>query len=263
MSKPQTVRRFEAGRLVYYSQVADETYWHEVWHERLTKSHYAAALRGELEYLDAVFTRWLPADEPVLEAGCGRGQIVLALQQRGWNIEGVDYSKETIDALRQLFPDLPVRVGDVTKLNVEDGHYAGYISIGVVEHRREGPEPFLEEAFRVLKPGGIAVITVPYLNPIRRLKAKWHRYEGRPTDLPFYQYAFSETEFADYLRKAGFELVDRQPYGGYKGVIDEIRWARWILGPLKKLPFIGPPIRRRLAHGECGHMLALVARKPA
>ncbi len=126
----------------------------------------------------------------------------MALRQRGWLVEGVDYSEDTVAALHELFPDLPIRIADVTQLDVPDGHYGGYISIGVVEHRREGPEPFLSEALRVLRSGGIAVITVPYLNSLRRLKARWGCYRGASHGLPFYQYAFSADEICEYLRSA-------------------------------------------------------------
>jgi SAM-dependent methyltransferase len=260
--KSRNVRRIVDGRLVYFSQATDEAFWHGQWRDRLTRRHYAAALAGQLEYLEHVFVRWLPKDGLILEAGCGRGQIVVALRQRGWQIEGVDYSAETVEALRSLFPDLPVRTADVTRLDVPDASYAGYISIGVVEHRREGPEPFLREAYRVLRAGGIAVITVPYLNPLRRWKARLGCYRGSEPALPFYQYAFSAAEFCGFLRDAGFQIVDQQPYGGYKGLIDELPPARLLLGPLKKLPGIGPPLRRWLAHNRLGHMLAVVCRKP-
>lgn len=76
---------------------------------------------------------------------------VVTLNARGYDIEGVDYAEETIEQLKVLFPDLPVRVGEVTNLDVEDGHYSGYISLGVIEHCKEGPEPFLREACRVSK----------------------------------------------------------------------------------------------------------------
>ena len=263
MSKTKAVRRLEQGRLAYYSEPADEAYWHGRWQDRLTRQHYVRAMQGHLDYLAHVFERWLPRNEPILEAGCGRGQIVIALRQRGWLIEGVDYSEDTIAALRALFPDLPVRLGDVTRLDVADGHYGGYISIGVVEHRREGPEPFLQEAFRVLRPGGIAIITVPYMNPIRRGKARIGCYRGSTHGRPFYQYAFPADEICRYVTATGFEVVAQQPYGGYKGVIDELPPARLILGPLKKLPVIGPPINRWLAHNRFGHMLAVICRKPS
>ncbi len=262
MNKQKTIRRLERGRLAYFSEPADEAYWHGRWQARLTREHYSRAMEGQLDYLEHVFERWLPPDEPILEAGCGRGQIVLAMRQRGWLIEGVDYSEDTIHALHQLFPDLPVRLGDVTCLDVPDGYYGGYVSIGVVEHRRDGPEPFLCEAFRVLRPGGIAVITVPYMNPIRRCKARIGCYRTSARGRPFYQYAFPAEEICRYLTGAGFEVVAQQPYGGYKGVIDELPPVRLVLGPLKKLPWVGPPLNRWLAHCRFGHMLAVVCRKP-
>jgi SAM-dependent methyltransferase len=258
----KTARRFESHRLVYYSQQADEAYWHRQWESRLRRSDYQAALAGQFEYLDHIFERWLPRDAPILEAGCGRGQIVVALRARGWTAEGVDYSQATVNAVQALFPDLPIRVGDVTKLDVPDNSYGGYVSIGVIEHRQEGPEPFLTEAVRVLRPGGIAVITVPYVNPLRALKARWGYYGGQSPELPFYQYAFMADEICNYMTAAGFEVMQQQPYGGYKGIIDELPLLRPLLGLIKKAPLTGPPTRRWLAHCRFGHMLALVCRKP-
>jgi hypothetical protein len=52
-----------------------------------------------------------------------------------------------------------------------DGSLAGYLSFGVVEHFREGPFVVLTEAFRVLRPGGVAIITTPAPGYARRLKA--------------------------------------------------------------------------------------------
>ena len=261
-SATKAVRRFQSNRLVYYAQQADDAYWHAQWESRLKRSAYAAALEGKFEYLDHIFERWLPKDGPVLEAGCGRGQIVIAARVRGWDAQGIDYSEETVSAIRKLFPDLPIRSGDVTQLDVADGHYAGYISIGVIEHRQAGPEPFLDEAYRILRPGGVGVITVPYLNPIRAWKAQRGWYGSRTPDLPFFQYAFTADEAAQYMRKAGFEVVDQQPYGGYKGIIDELAFVRPFLGAIKKAPITGPPTRRWLNHCRYGHMLALVVRKP-
>ena len=153
----------------------------------LERSSYEAALAGQFEYLGHIYEQWLPKDGPILEAGCGRGQIVLALRAREWDAEGIDYSEDTVAAVKQLFPDAPIRSGDVTHIDVADNHYAGYISIGVIEHRQAGPEPFLDEAYRVLRPGGIGVITVPYVHPIRAWESApwlvWRSY-ARPAVLP-------------------------------------------------------------------------------
>ena len=59
---------------------------------------------------------------------------------------------------------MPVIQGDILDLKYPDAHFDAYISQGVIEHFEEGPQQALNEAWRVLKPDGLAFITVPYLN---------------------------------------------------------------------------------------------------
>lgn len=252
---PETAKRVEGGRLVYYRSAADSGFWDSHWQNYFSERIYRKAGRGHLEYLKPVIHH-LPRTGRILEAGCGMGQYVLALKARGFDAEGVDFGEETIAAVKRMRPDLPVRVGDVTRLDVPDGYYCGYISLGVMEHRREGPEPFLCEAFRILEPGGVALISVPYFHPLRRLKARMGLYPGGDRHLEFYQYAFQEQEFADLLMAAGFEIVDRTTYGSAKGIRDEIPWTRSVLRLRGVHRLVERPLKRY------GHMLLMVCRKP-
>lgn len=252
---PVTIKRVEGGRLVYYHSAADSGFWDAHWRHYLSERIYRKAERGHLEYLNPVI-HYVPRSGRILEAGCGMGQYVLALKARGFDVEGVDFGEETIAAVKQMRPDLPVRVGDVTRLDVPDGSYRGYISLGVVEHRREGPEPFLREAYRVLEPGGMALVSVPYFHPIRRLKARMGLYADRARDVEFYQYAFRDEEFASLLIAAGFEIVYRTTYGSAKGIRDEIPWTRSLL----KLRGVHRLVERPLK--PYAHMLLMVCRKP-
>ena len=161
VDRPQGARRVENGRLVWYSRRADASYWDHYWSAQVSPQTYRAAEAGKLGSFQQVFSRFLPRSGRILEAGCGVGQIVLALRVLGYDAEGVEWGQETVQSVKSLIPDLPIRVGDVTKLGVPDAWYAAYISVGVVEHRRDGPQPFLSEAWRVLQPGGIALISVP------------------------------------------------------------------------------------------------------
>jgi SAM-dependent methyltransferase len=262
------IRRVENGRLVYYQRAADARFWDEQWQSLASDGLYAEAARGGLGWFEKGFTRYLPKTGRILEAGCGLGQYVLALRQRGYDAEGVDWAQETISAIRTRFPDLPVRVGDATAIDVPDGSYRGYVSLGVIEHRREGPEPFLAEAFRVLAPGGMGIITVPCFNGLRRLKASLGCYRGaRPDDRGFYQYAFSDAEYQRLLAQAGFELVDRWGYDSYKSISGEIpllrtlsrrRLGRYDVGALVQRALAGS----RMIENSCGHMQLAVVRKP-
>lgn len=259
---PRLVRVVEDGRLSYYKESATSSYWESVWDSALNKRSYRGAEKGRLGGFERAFTRWLPKEGRILEAGCGLAHRVLALRMRGYNVEGVDFAERTVQRVRELFPGLPIRAGDVTRLQVPDGYYNGYISLGVVEHRQQGPQPFLDEAYRLLTAGGVALISVPYFHALRRLKARWGLYRGTPAGLQFYQYAYSEEEIRRHVVAAGFQVEASMAYEGFKGIKDEIAGAYYFLRFVQGVPLLGWGVKRWLKHCWLGHMILLVCRKP-
>ena len=187
---------------------------------------------------------------------------MLALRRRGYDAEGVEYAPETVRRVREFYPDLPVRVGDVTHLEVPDGYYAAYISLGVVEHRQAGPEPFLREAYRVLQPGGIMLISVPCFHVLRRLKARLGLYRGNPDGLEFYQQAFKPQEFVEIVKQQGFQIMEVLGYDAVKGLKDEVPPLRWLLRQGRLGRRVGWLMNRiALLRQHLGHMLLVVAQK--
>lgn len=257
-------RCFDKGRLIYYGEAADEKFWARKWREVVSEDSYDSAKKGKLGWsMGEEVSKWLPRAGPILEAGCGSGHVVLALRTRGYEVEGVDSSPDTVILARKYLPNLPIRLGDVTSLDVPDSYYSGYISLGVMEHREEGPEPFLREAWRVLKPDGIAFISVPCIHFLRRAKALIGLYgHTRPENAHFYQYAFTEQEFRSLLQSNGFEIISRRGYDGLKGLKDEIPGLDRIL---RLVPW-GNHLRRKLTSSRwlgdrLGHMMLFVCRK--
>ena len=159
-----------------------------------------------------VFLRYLPKGEPVLDAGCGLARWVIFLRQRGYRVLGVDRAHGAlVQAVR--FQAAPLFAGDTLTLPVRDASLGGIISLGVVEHVPSGPVPALRELRRVLKPGGVALVAVPYDNPfrralinhLRRLRDWQKRRAGLKLD--FAEYRFSARELKAFLRAAGFEVL--------------------------------------------------------
>ena len=257
----KSIRRIEGKRLAYYRSKADAAFWDGQWKSFSHPKIHEMAQHGHLWQFEDLFTTYLPKKGRVLEAGCGLGQYVLALRVRGYEIEGVEWASETAQTVCSLYPDLPIRVADVTKLDVPDGFYSGYISLGVMEHALEGPEVFLSEAWRVLEPDGLAIISVPFFNPLRRFKARIGLYRGQVGDLEFYQYAFTKTEFTNLLQDIGFNIIDYMVYDYFKGLGDEIPLLRWVFG----LRGIGWRLILWITSQEfgknLGHMLLFVCHK--
>ncbi|MEX2400664.1 MAG: class I SAM-dependent methyltransferase [Rhodothermales bacterium] len=256
-----SARRWEDGRLVYYLSTPDATYWDLHWKSELTADFYAAAEKGDLSWFEEPFTAYLPRDGTILEAGCGLGQYVRALSVRGYDCEGVEWGSNTVDAAKALLPDLAIRVGDVRHLDVPDGHYNAYISLGVVEHAKEGPGAFLEEASRILSPRGVLLVSVPFVHPLRRLKGKLGLFSDEILDEPFYQYAFMADEMKDILDANGFETVDLYPYDGLKGLKDELPLIRKLLSVNGVGWRLRAWLRRRQWLRRFGHMMLFVCFK--
>lgn len=260
----QRRRRVEGGRLVYYHTAADDTFWDTQWDALLTADFYQRYLHGELGAVEAPFLRHLPTDGQILEAGCGTGQVVAALRARGYDCIGVDYAQQTITQVHKILPDLPISFGDVTNLvDVKDGAFAAVISLGVVEHRRDGPEPFLEEAWRLLRPGGILLMSVPWFNDLRRWRSRHGKYQEPIGSMDFYQYAFSADEFRGYLSRASFHTIAEYPYDHRTVLGEDVAIMRHIerTSILARIVYRGSNYLPHRVRAAMGHMRLFVAEK--
>lgn len=221
----------QGTRLVMCKQKADSTYWSDHWRtisfDGLVAWTRKEDILGSTFTLSKAFRRFLPRKGKIIEGGCGLGQWVKVLKEWGYDIEGVDFSKETIETVKEYDPTLPVNVGDVLKLPYPKDYFTGYISLGVVEHFEEGPERALKEAYRVLGDEGILCVSVPYYNPIRQFKSVLGFYKKKK-DGEFYQYAFTKQEFSRILEDCGFIIVSTIPYDTVKGLKDESAIFRWL-----------------------------------
>jgi len=224
---------FKQGpNLAVYRRIQEQRqFWEHRWQGMNLQTLLKNAHSGKLGEMERPYRQYLPKDGPILEAGCGTGRVVCALQVRGYTVEGIDYAAETIQRVRQIDPSLDVREGDILAIDRPDGYYAAYISLGVLEHYLEGPQAGLKEAWRVLRPGGIGLIMVPYLNRARR-----HIYQRAPEFDPhvvpdgyrFYQYQEDIGDFNEQLAQAGFEILETIPVQLFEGLTSDWRLGRWL-----------------------------------
>ena len=136
------------------------------------------------------------------------------LRERGWRAVGVDWSTDALATARRASP-VPLATMGLTALALRTGAIAAYVSLGVVEHDPAGPDAILAEAHRVLAPGGTLVISVPYVNGVRRLGPGWIRRQNRTVAAAggkFYQYAFTRAELLAALGRHGFTPLAVHPY---------------------------------------------------
>ncbi|MCS6800716.1 MAG: class I SAM-dependent methyltransferase [Chloroflexota bacterium] len=120
----------------------------------------------------------------VLDLGCGAGEGAQSLAE-GRRVIAVDEDGATLRAARRRYPGPDFIRMDAEQLAFADGSFDGVISVEVIEHVAH-PERYLAEIRRVLKPGGVVVLTTP--NRLRSSPtpgSRWpeHRREYRPEEL--------------------------------------------------------------------------------
>lgn len=152
--------------------------------------------------------KYLNTSGKIIEAGCGLGGWVSRLHNEGYNITGVDFVEDIIVPLKKHNPKLSIEVGDCTNLKYNDNSFDLYLSFGVIEHLEDGPDAFLKEAYRILKPNGYGLISVPNFDCLI--------HKNKPNNenhKEFFQYEFTKDEFVTALTKNNFEVIEIMPYG--------------------------------------------------
>lgn len=107
-----------------------------------------------------------------------------------------------------------------------DSVFDTVLCTAVLEHLEE-PQVALREARRILRDGGLAIYTVPFI---------WHLHE-EPRD--FYRYTPYVLEYL--FKRAGFQIVSLRPLAGYwvtTGQLFVYYLYRFHRGPLRWVPVI-------------------------
>jgi SAM-dependent methyltransferase len=98
----------------------------------------------------------------VIDVGCGEGYGPAMLARVADEVLGVDIAPEVVEHAAATYQarDLSFRVMDVGSLRVDDASFDLAVSFQVVEHLVD-VSGYFDELSRVLRPGGIAMITTP------------------------------------------------------------------------------------------------------
>lgn len=114
------------------------------------------------EYIFRLIKKYIKKGDKVLEIGFGNGAL-LNLMSFVFKTYAADISQENIERLKSGLSKVNFNQIDVDgKLPYSDNFFSGFVASEVLEHMDDKElELCIKEIERILRPGGIAVITVP------------------------------------------------------------------------------------------------------
>jgi len=153
---------------------------------------------GRREILKEALVRVLGTqkkDLRVLDYGCGPGGNILFLKDFG-RVSGTDISQTALEFAKTRGFEKLDKVNDHT-LPYPGGSFDLVSSLDVFEHI-DTDEAAIKECFRVLKPGGVLLVTVPA-----------HRWLWSAHDIVLNHFRrYARGEMKEKLRGAGLEVVE-------------------------------------------------------
>ncbi len=133
----------------------------------------------------------------VLEAGSGEGYGAAMLATVARSVTCVDYDESAVEHTRRRYPGLVVHQGNLIDLPLDDASVDVVVNFQVIEHLWDQPG-FVAECRRVLRPGGLLLISTP-----NRITFS----PGRDTPLnPFHTRELDGVELTELLTEGGFDV---------------------------------------------------------
>jgi SAM-dependent methyltransferase len=181
------------------------------WSDELTTFHEEKAGAdhsidlSSREYALGQLCRFLPVRAPfILEVGCSSGFFLRLLRGRlpETFLIGSDYVSGPLLQLARDLPDLPFLQFDLTRCPLPSQSLDAVVLLNVLEHIKDDSAA-MAQVFRILKPGGIAVIEVPAGPRLYDVYDKLLMHERR----------YSSGQLKKLVLGAGFEILTHSHLG--------------------------------------------------
>ncbi len=131
------------------------------------------------------------ANGELLDIGCGNKPYEVLFKKTTTKYIGCDIVQSSRNCVDVICPS--------NALKFADNHFDTVLTTQVIEHV-ESPAALLKEAYRVLKPDGVIIVTGPFF---------WQLHEE-----PYDFFRFTKYGFETLLKDAGFKNIKIDPVGG-------------------------------------------------
>lgn len=215
-------------------------YYEKYWTER------RAGYSGDVQGYAADFRRWMQAeieglsrDASILEVGCGDASFTKNLAEYSGDVTAIDLSAAQIELNARAYPEIKFLQHDVAeRFPFADDTFDVIWCSEVLEHLFD-PAFALQEIHRVMAPGGLLLVTVPYHGLFKNVLIalfKWDEHFA--PDHPHIRF-FTRKTLGQITVAAGFEDLRTRTCGMGKPLRDLFVATNILLSARK------PPLRAR------------------
>jgi SAM-dependent methyltransferase len=108
-----------------------------------------------------VAATWLPSAQRVLEIGCSTGYLTRLFADKAQSMFGLDMNQAALRQAAKRNPSMHLACGDAEHLPFSDGAFDAIVMLEVIEHTQSDAAA-VAELRRVLKPGGVLILSTPH-----------------------------------------------------------------------------------------------------
>jgi SAM-dependent methyltransferase len=166
----------------------------------MEREHFWFAGRRIL--VDALLRRHAPGrGAELVDVGVGGGYYAELLSERGYRVTAVDFLAGGLRRLGTVAPAVRRLRSTAEQLAMRDGAFDCALALDVLEHTDD--EPAAAELYRILRPGGVAVVTVPAFSWLWSYRDEAAGHKRR----------YTRRGLEELLRGAGFAVRQAGYYG--------------------------------------------------
>ena len=133
----------------------NKAYWTKRWEsidaDEIMENDESYPLKYTLETIS-----YKDKNQKILEAGCGAGRILSYLDNKNYNVIGIEFIKSAVEKIKIKYPNLKVHTMDILNTNFDDDKFDTILAFGLYHNfQLDNFKKSLIETKRILKKNGI------------------------------------------------------------------------------------------------------------
>ncbi len=147
-------------------------------------------------------------EKTVLDIGCATGKLLNYFREKGWRTSGVEICREAAEYGNRLY-NVNISTRPLEENAFPDSTFSFIHASHLIEHLNN-PDTFLNEVYRILKPGGYLALVTPNIDGFQSVLfgKNWR------SAIADHMFLFSCRTLVRMAVKCGFTAVRKATWGG-------------------------------------------------